>query len=184
MICLASFSLISLAENACESLRQKTKTIFIANRIYGADLKITNVDDIHVGDRIFGKCGDRQYVIVYKYGRGKDSIMDLGEGDSIRFVGKGESFDCEDPDYANIDKTKVSTIMFPEGESVNLCMAKESLRNQKTRKSYPEGVISGSTVSDPKMDTNNFVDCNDPAYSGRTLSSIHETHPINKCIIK
>jgi hypothetical protein len=55
-----------------------------------------------------------------------DLILDLGEGDSIRIVGGGGFFDCDDPAYADVKKTVAWTLQFDDGSSQSLCASEEA----------------------------------------------------------
>ena len=48
-------------------------------------------------------------------------IIDYGKGDSIRLVGGGDSFDCDDPAYANVKKVRTWTMQFADGSTKFLC---------------------------------------------------------------
>lgn len=53
--------------------------------------------------------------------RPKDLIVDLGDGGSIRLVGKANNFDCSDPAFANVKKEVTATMSFTDGSSKNIC---------------------------------------------------------------
>lgn len=54
-------------------------------------------------------------------GCAKDLIIDYGKGDSIRLVGGGESFDCDDLAYADVKKVRTWTMQFADGSTKFLC---------------------------------------------------------------
>jgi hypothetical protein len=51
----------------------------------------------------------------------KDLIIDYGKGDSIRLVGGGDNFDCDDPLYTNAKKVRTWTMQFADGTTKYLC---------------------------------------------------------------
>ena len=61
----------------------------------------------------------------------RDLILDLGEGDSIRLVGMGDSFDCDDPAYAKVDKVQTFSIQYADGTTQRLCSPKHSKPENK-----------------------------------------------------
>jgi hypothetical protein len=59
-------------------------------------------------------------------GCANDLVMDLGEGDSIRLVGMGDSFDCDDPAYADVKKVVAFNLVFADGTTQRLCVREGS----------------------------------------------------------
>ncbi len=55
-----------------------------------------------------------------------DLIMDVGEGDAIRFVGGGDLFDCDDAAYENVQKVVQWTMLFDDGSALSLCALKNA----------------------------------------------------------
>ena len=54
-------------------------------------------------------------------GCARDLVLDMGQGDSIRLAGMADSFDCDDPAYADVKKVEAFTLMFADGTSQRLC---------------------------------------------------------------
>ena len=50
-----------------------------------------------------------------------DLVLDMGQGDSIRLVGMADSFDCDDPDYADVKKVEAFNLVFADGTTQRLC---------------------------------------------------------------
>lgn len=42
-------------------------------------------------------------------------------GDSIRLVGHGDNFRCDDPAYETVNKVSTFTVYFADGRAVQLC---------------------------------------------------------------
>jgi hypothetical protein len=55
----------------------------------------------------------------------RDLILDLGGGNSIRLVGKGNNFRCDDPEYADARKIETDTLVFANGKTLKLCRRAE-----------------------------------------------------------
>lgn len=81
-----------------------------------------------------------------------DMIMDLGEGDSIRFVGQADSFDCDDPKYAHVEKVETTKIFFPDRTSMRLCMTKEDFAVMVKRPRTPEALAKSEITLMPSKD--------------------------------
>ncbi len=71
----------------------------------------------------------------------RDLIIDTGKGDSIRLVGSADSFDCDDPAYANVEKIKMFNIMLADGTTKSLCRAKSSVPRAPLQREGQDQVI-------------------------------------------
>lgn len=58
-----------------------------------------------------------------------DLVIDYGEGDSVRFIGAGNSFYCDDPSYEDVEKVVILTLMFADGPTKTLCELKSTEPN-------------------------------------------------------
>lgn len=54
----------------------------------------------------------------------KDLVLDFGGGDSVRIMGQADSFPCDDPTYANVEKVVTATLVFADGKTETLCRRK------------------------------------------------------------
>lgn len=57
----------------------------------------------------------------------KDLVLDFGGGDSIRLVGQGDNFRCDDPAYAHVEKVETTSLAMADG-AVQLCKPKDRSR--------------------------------------------------------
>jgi len=65
-------------------------------------------------------------IAIAEEGRSRrDLILDFGNGDSIRLVGKGDHFRCDDPERSGIEKVETDTLVFADGTVVKLCKPAE-----------------------------------------------------------
>ncbi len=59
-------------------------------------------------------------------GCARDLVPDFGQGDSVRLVGMADSFDCDDPAYADVKKVEAFNLMFADGTNQRLCVREGS----------------------------------------------------------
>lgn len=59
-------------------------------------------------------------------GCARDLVLDFGQGDSVRLVGMADSFDCDDPAYADVKKIEAFKLVFADGTSQRLCRRETS----------------------------------------------------------
>ena len=71
----------------------------------------------------------------------RDLIVNTGKGDSIRLVGSADSFDCDDPAYANVEKIKTFNIMLADGTRKSLCRPKSSVPKARLQGEGQDQVI-------------------------------------------
>jgi hypothetical protein len=89
-------------------------------------------------------------IVLALSGCATDLIVDLGHGDSIRLVGQAESFDCDDPEYANVDKVRTTQLRFADGKSMWLCSTREHLLAAKQRQAeFPTPTASSRIIISP-----------------------------------
>lgn len=85
----------------------------------------------------------------------RDVTLDLGKGDSIRFIGAGDSFDRDDPAYSGVDKVETLTLQFADGTTKRLCKRKgpgaseEQLTLARQYVAARAGVLSIPEVAPP-----------------------------------
>lgn len=54
-------------------------------------------------------------------GCSNDFVLDLDRSNSVRLVGHGDNFDCEDPAFAGVRRVKTFTLVFADGTVKELC---------------------------------------------------------------
>lgn len=76
-------------------------------------------------------------------GCAKDLILDMGNGDGIRLMGKANNFYCDDPEHAGVEKVETFTMAFADGTSRSLCQEKGA----KPLRTFVDPVVTSPTSS-------------------------------------
>ena len=110
----------ALAQKPCDELKSEIDKKLKSKGVKTYQLTVVSSENV-VDQIVVGSCQGGTKKITYKRSNARDLIVDFGNGDSIRLAGQADSFRCDDPAYANVEKEQTT-----EG-ALSLCRAVKKL---------------------------------------------------------